>query len=678
MGNSYTKLSNVYNYSINNPDKKENETHIYQNGKYRGGLMKHKTDTLQGLLRHVFDSNKPENTLVLERFRDRDGNLTRSVFPRTYAQIRRDAENFGKGILDLHLCSWKQEFRDFKIRVMGIYAPNSYHYLVMDLACIMFNVVSVPIYDTLGAEATTFAFTNTGMESLCLSHSHLKSIVDLKFKGDVPLLKNLILLDDDKYSVEDFYHAKKAGLNLLRFSDVMEKGGKVERDSWETVTPSDIYTFSYTSGTTGTPKGAMLSQGNLAQTIQTIIPELEFGPSDRHLNYLPMAHIMERFSTLCLMYAGATIAIFGGDVKKLKDDLQIFKPTIFVSVPRLYNKFFDAIQLKINEVQGSLKGKLVNSAVETKLENLRTQGKLTHVIYDQLVFKKMKAILGGEVRLMITGSAPLNKDVADMLKICMCCPLAEAYGQTEGTGAEFGMFLEDTESGHVGGVMPHNEFKLVDVPDMNYTSKDVNPQTGISEPRGEIWVRGGGVIPGYYKNEGKNKDTFTEDGWLKSGDIGKIEQPYNRLVIIDRKKNIFKLSQGEYIAPEKLEGNYKTCTPLITDIFIYGDSFKSSLLSIVTIEKENIQKLASFLKYGKEADSERVLEDPDFEQKVLEMFSEKAKEVKFNRLEIPKGIVFNVVPFADLGLLTTSFKPKRNDIKTHFINDLNKRYEHFV
>jgi long-chain acyl-CoA synthetase len=462
---------------------------------------------------------------------------------------------------------------------------------------------------------------------------------------------------------------------VYTWNQISKKGESVQDKTWEKVTPEMIYTFSYTSGTTGEPKGAMLSHKNLAVTIQVIINQIKLTSKDKHLNYLPMAHIMERFTTLCMLICGASICIFSGDVKKLKEDLGIFKPTIFLSVPRLYNKFYDAIQSKIAEAKGSMKGKLVDMAIETKLENLKNNGEVTHSFYDAIIFQKMKDILGGNVRLMITGSAPLNKDVADMLKICMCCSMLEAYGQTEGTGAEFGMKIEDTESGHVGGIMPHNEFKLVDVPEMNYTSKDVNPNTGILEPRGEIWVRGAGIIPGYYKKEKKNQETFTKDGWLKSGDIGKIDSINNRLVIIDRKKNIFKLSQGEYIAPEKLEGNYKTCTPLISDIFIYGDSFQNFLLSVVTVEKENILPLARLVGMSKNVPEDSILSHSEFEEKVLNLFKEKAKEVKFNKLEIPKGIVFNQTPFADLGLLTTSFKPKRQQIKDHFKERLENKYK---
>lgn len=153
----------------------------------------------------------------------------------------------------------------------------------------------------------------------------------------------------------------------------------------------------------------------------------------------------------------------------------------------------------------------------------------------------MKKSLGGNVRIIITGSAPISPKVLESLKVMFSCPIVEGYGQTEATALEFTTLPEDGSSGHIGGPLPHNEFKLVDVPELDYFSKDTDSE-GNLKPRGEIWVRGANVIPGYYKLDEKNKETFTSDGWMQSGDIGELILPEGKLRIIDRKKNIFKLS----------------------------------------------------------------------------------------------------------------------------------------
>lgn len=657
-----------------NEDKGRDESHIYRNPENAELEDNYSHLTLQSMFKKMFDENDANSNLMEERVRDAEGNPTNQTEWTTYGEYRELAESFGKGLLDLNLLEWKSEFRDFKLRFLGIYAGGTKRYLIQDMSCVLYNIVSVPIYDTLGEEATEFVFENTNLETMVISMKHYEKMIEMKKEGRTTNLSNFIVIDNDELSAEERQKAESAGMKVYTFMEVVAKGRENPSKEWVKVTPDDIYCFSYTSGTTGTPKGVMLSHKNIASCITAAADILEVTRNDKHLNYLPMAHIFERLVTNMMMINGAPISMFSGNIRKIKDDLAIFKPTIFVSVPRLYNKFYDAIQSKIKQATG-LKKKLIERAISTKLHNLEEHGVVTHSVYDRLVFNKMKAILGGKVRVMVTGSAPLDKEVADFLKIAMCCPMAEGYGQTEGTGGEFIMKVNDTTSGHVGGVLKHLEMKLVDVPEMNYTHKDKCPETGLSTPRGEIWVRGHAIVPAYYKNEAKNADTFTKDGWMKSGDIGMIAQPNQRLVIIDRKKNIFKLSQGEYIAPEKLEGAYKAITPLITDIFIYGDSFKSCLIAVITVEDANRRALADELDVCSEVADEDILAHPDFEKAILLMFKKQAKENKFNGLEVPKGAVLNATPFADLGLLTTSFKPKRNEIKNHFLPQLEERYK---
>lgn len=674
MGNRSSTFKGFYNYNTKNEDKAENESHIYRSPENPNNDDHYSRLTLQAQIKKMFAENDPDANVLEDRIKDENGEPTSETQWITYGQYRELAESFGKGVLDLNLAEFKSEFRNYKLRFLGIYAGGSTRYLIQDLACILYNIVSVPIYDTLGEEATQFVFENTNLETLVLTMKHYQKMVEMKKEGKTTNLKNFIVIDCDSLTPQLKQEGTNAGLNVYTYQEIIETGRKNPSREWIPVGPKDIYCFSYTSGTTGTPKGVMLSQVNVASCVVCAGGLLNVTNKDKHLNYLPMAHIFERLITLVMLINGAPVALFGGNIRKIKDDLAIFKPTIFVSVPRLYNKFYDAIQTKVKGATG-LKGKLLRHAIKTKLENLEEDGEITHKLYDALVFKKMKAILGGRVRVMVTGSAPLDKDVADFFKIAMCCPIVEGYGQTEGTGGEFIMNIRDTTSGHVGGVLKHLEFKLVDVPEMNYTHLDVCPETGLSTPRGEIWVRGHAIIPGYYKNEPKNRDTFTKDGWMKSGDIAMIAQPNKRVVIIDRKKNIFKLSQGEYIAPEKLEGAYKVITPLITDIYIYGDSLKSCLIAVLTIEDANRRALAQELEVCAEVDDEDLLAHPDFEKAILAMFKRQAKVNKFNGLEVPKGIIFNTVPFADLGLLTTSFKPKRNVIKGHFLEQLDERYK---
>jgi len=157
-------------------------------------------------------------------------------------------------------------------------------------------------------------------------------------------------------------------------------------------------------------------------------------------------------------------------------------------------------------------------------------------------------MLGGRVRIMLTGSAPIAGDVLDFLKVCFCCDIIEGYGMTESSAGSFITFYMEPETGHVGGPVANVKVRLRDIPEMNYLHTH-NP------PKGEIMMKGSSIMPGYFKNPEKTKEALTDDGWLFSGDVGMV-LPNGALKIVDRAKNIFKLSQGEYIAPEKLENVY--------------------------------------------------------------------------------------------------------------------------
>jgi len=248
------------------------------------------------------------------------------------------------------------------------------------------------------------------------------------------------------------------------------------------------------------------------------------------------------------------IGYFGGDVLKLTDDCQVLKPTFFPSVPRLYNKIYGKLQDKLINDPTGCKANLIKSAIKSKMSAVEASGKVTNCFYDKLVFSKVKALLGGNVKIMLTGSAPIDGKVLKFLKICFACPIVEGYGMTETCAGSLITFPGDPEIGHVGGPLHNVKIRLRDIPDMNYLHTDPNP-------RGEVCFFGTGNMTGYFKNEEKTNEAFTDpttktnNGWMHSGDVGMV-LPNGAVKIIDRAKNIFKLSQGEYIAPEKLENIY--------------------------------------------------------------------------------------------------------------------------
>ena len=314
---------------------------------------------------------------------------------------------------------------------------------------------------------------------------------------------------------------------------------------------------------------------------------------------------------------------------------------------------------------------MTNWGIQKKIYNYQTYGTYTHGFYDSLVFSKFAAVLGGRMRLMVTGSAPISKDTLEFLKIAFCCPINEGYGQTECCAAASSTHENDPEVGHIGGPYPACDFRLFDIPDMNYKSDDKD-ENGTPMPRGEICIRGANVFKGYFQMPDKTAETIDKSGWLHTGDVG-VMNPNGSIRIIDRKKNIFKLSQGEYVAPEKLEGAFQQM-PIVAQNFMYGDSLQSNMVGIIVPEKPEVEKWAKEenIEYGSYEDLLKMDKTKDY---FIAELKKKGKESGFFGFEIPQKVFLSAEPFSvENEILTPTFKIKRNDAKKYFYKEIKAMY----
>lgn len=267
---------------------------------------------------------------------------------------------------------------------------------------------------------------------------------------------------------------------------------------------------------------------------------------------------------------------------------------------------------------------------------------------------------------MVTGSAPIDLAVLNFLKVCFCCPIMEGYGLTETCGASSITAANDPVAGHVGGPIECVKFRLRDVPEMNYLSTD-KPY-----PRGEIQMSGCNVTKGYYKREDKTKEAYDTDGWFCSGDVGLI-YPNGAVKIIDRAKNIFKLSQGEYIAPEKLENVYVQSS-LVAQICIYGDSLRNNVVAICAVEEPEVKKWGR--ENGKGEDVAALCKTQELKDAIKKELFALAAANKFSGLEKPYGIWATAEPFSvENNLLTPTFKLKRNIVKDYYKAEIEQMYQ---
>lgn len=626
-------------------------------------------DSLQKMYLNSF-KQFARHPMLGTRVRNPDGSLGHYTW-KTYGEVHTICNKIGSALLNLDLAQpvKGEEYQDY-YRFIAIYAKNREQWAEVDAAGALFGFTVVPLYDTLGPEAMDHIFKQTELTTVFSSLENIDKLLKGVEAGNYKSLSHIICFDPlpDETLIT---RAKARNIQILAWEAFLVQGEKT-RD-YPTVTGDTIFTFNYTSGTTALPKAVVLSHGNLLSAIAagaTVrIQELaESGPGDVYISYLPLAHVLERVFFEIMVSKGIAIGFFGGDIMKLKEDLQQLRPTIMCAVPRMLNRFHDVIKNGLQAAEG-IKKSLAERAINTKRENLHDGGSYTHAFYDKLVFSKMRAALGGRVKIMLCGGAPLSPEIGEFLKIVFCCPIVEGYGLTETCACTTIQRPEDAKSGNVGGPLPNVEIKLVDVPEMKYTTKDKD-EAGRPIPRGELCVRGGSVFKGYYKNHKETAEVLEKDGWFHTGDIVRLN-PDGSFTIIDRKKNIFKLAQGEYVAPEKVENIYVT-SKYVNEAFVYGDSTKGHLVGIMVPDKDNIMPLAQQL--GVTGTFEQLCNEKKIVDAVLADLVKIGKERGLFTFEQVKIIHLEPVSFVLLDLCTPSMKLKRAPARDYYKDTIAKLY----
>uniref|UniRef100_A0A8C5RU38 Long-chain-fatty-acid--CoA ligase n=1 Tax=Laticauda laticaudata TaxID=8630 RepID=A0A8C5RU38_LATLA len=474
----------------------------------------------------------------------------------SYKEVAERAEALGSGLLQKGCKSSPNQF-------IGVFAQNRPEWIISELACYTYSMVVVPLYDTLGPGSIRYII-NTADISIVVCDKPEKARVLLEHveRKQTSGLKSIILMDPFEKDLKE--RGQRCGVQIQAMLEV------------EPPHPEDLSIVCFTSGTTGNPKGAMLTHGNvvadfsgfLKVTEKVIFPRQD----DVLISFLPLAHMFERVIQSVVYCHGGRIGFFQGDIRLLSDDMKALRPTIFPVVPRLLNRMYDKI---FSQADTPVKRWLLEFAANRKKAEVQSGIVRNDSVWDILFFNKIQASLGGCVRMIVTGAAPASPTVLGFLRAALGCQVYEGYGQTECTAGCTFTTPGDWTSGHVGAPLPCNFIKLVDVEELNYFS---------SKGEGEICVKGPNVFKGYLKDKERTAEALDKDGWLHTGDIGKWLSN-GTLKIIDRKKHIFKLAQGEYIAPEKIENIYIRSEP-VSQIYVHGDSLQAFLVGIVVPDAE--------------------------------------------------------------------------------------------
>ncbi|CAB9515144.1 chain acyl-CoA synthetase 7, peroxisomal [Seminavis robusta] len=593
----------------------------------------------------------------------------------SYTECLARINAFGAGLERLNLVQKNED----GIMVIAMYMKNCMEFVIAEQGIYCIGGCTAALYDTFGPAAAQFILGETGAKSVVTTRAQLPRLCEAKKSGECPIFQYAIVVDG--VTPASAQMASEASLEVISFAKVEAVGA--QRIATEGThkhnppSPNDIATFCYTSGTTGNPKGAMLTHQSLISAMAGIpsgmIPEI----TDRHLSYMPLAHIFERIVMNNMFLYGASVGFWRGDPLLLIEDLQACRPTQMAAAPRVLNKVYDKVVAGM-AAAGGMKKKIFDAGIATKSANIKMHGQLTHPLYDRLIFNKIKKALGmDQIRILISGSAPLAENVMMFFRCLLGCPVLEGYGQTEGCAAATIVHVEDmTTVGHVGGPVASIEIVLMDVPEMGYLHTDKMHRGEPCRGRGEVCIRGPSVFKGYYKDETKTKETIDEEGWLHSGDIG-LWTPQGALKIVDRKKNLFKLSQGEYIAPEKIE-NILIMSPLIGQCFVYGDSLQNSLVAIVVPDEEPVRTWANNQQNDNrlaQLPFEELCKSETLKAAMVAEIKSLSKKGNLNSLEVVKAIHLEAELFSvENGLLTPTFKMKRKQMKDKYEREIEQMY----
>ena len=575
-----------------------------------------------------------------------------------------------------------------------IFAETQRDWIVTALACFRQGCVVVTAYATLGEEGVTTALSQTKAK-LCVCDAKLLKIL-AKAKDLPSSLTNIATigkLEDD--SSKDLLSKFDGKMTVTTLEDLQEEGRNVASKDPAAVDPQDTAVIMYTSGTTGKSKGVVISHESVvSMTLSYVKTNPQFTSADVYAAYLPLAHIMELTIEMWLLKLGASMG-YGSPhtltdtgvklAKGCKGDAPILRPTAMLFAPAVLDKVYAAVQRKANS---SKIAKMLFSSALAEGEKRFHAGQFgAGSLWDAVVMKKVQALIGGRVRYMASGSAPLSPSVQIFIQTCFDCPVRQGYGCTETCGGSCIGHADDNTLAQVGPPTPVTYLRLRDWDEGGYRNADVdNPD--IQRRRGEILLGGPSICKGYFVDEEnpdpaiieKNNEDFTTIAGVKyfcTGDVGEVDA-CGRLKIVDRKKDLFKGAAGEYVALSKVEAALKL-SKFVEMPMVYGETGQPDVIALICPQPPAIIDLAKDLGIASK-DPVALCKEPKILAAISEALTAQCKASKLHAFETPKAFGLVIAPDGspawtpDNDLLTSTMKLKRPAIAKAFKSDLDSTY----
>ena len=517
---------------------------------------------------------------------------------------------------------------------VAIMAKTRYEWTVLDFAIIYCGGITVPIYETSSAEQVRWILSDSGAVALIVESPSLAQLAKPVLP---PTCKEILTITED--ALPALVHDGR---------DIPDSAVEERINS---VGPEDFMTLIYTSGTTGNPKGVTFTHGNFISECSNVVlyARVEFlKPGGSTLLFLPIAHVFGRMIQFGAIHAGLHLA-HCQDINRLPQDLGTFKPTLVLAVPRIFEKVYNSAENKAHE---SGKSKIFKKAADTAIAysegldsgEIAFQTRALHLIFDRLVYSKIRTGLGGRVEAAISGGAPLSPRLGHFFRGAGI-NILEGYGLTETTAASSLNVRSAQKIGSVGRPIPGTRIKIA--------------------PDGEVLIKGAVIMHGYWNNDAATKECMTEDGYFKSGDLGAIDDA-GYLSIVGRKKEIIVTSGGKNVAPEVLEDRLRA-HPLISQCMVVGDN-KPFIAALITLDPDAIKSWATSNKKASTAVAE-LTSDPSLID-VIQAAVDEANKVVSRAESIRK---FTILPqdftIAD-GQLTAKLSVKRHVVNQQFAKEI--------
>lgn len=534
---------------------------------------------------------------------------------------------------------------------VAIMAGNRPEHVIADYAVVHAGATPVTIYSTLAAGQVQYIANNCKATVAILEDLEFMKRWE-EIRPELPNLRFVVLMSGaENYDTLDW---------VLGWDELVAKGKRLLSEdpdvvtrSAHAVTPQSLATLIYTSGTTGTPKGVMISQRNVVWTLESLRRAADLEMGVRMVSYLPLAHIAERLATHYLGTYLAGEVWYCPNLAGVLEYIQEARPTLFVGVPRVYEKFHARLQSRFAEAEG-VKKVLLERALELNQRRVEAEmqgkrGPLLAGILDKIVLSKVREGLGlDQVDLAITAAAPINPDLIKFF-LTIGIPLYEVYGMSENTGPATATLPGAAKVGSVGKPLPGVEVELAD--------------------DGELKIRGGIVAEGYYKLEDASREAFDPSGWLQTGDLARIDED-GYVWIVGRKKEIIITAAGKNIAPAHLEtllGNH----PLISKACMIGDQRKF-LSMIIALDHEEAPAWAESrgLEY---TDLESFSGLPEVQDEIA-LAVEEANETVSQVERVKRWVIVPDEWTPESGELTPSLKLKRRVVLDRYMDDIEKMY----